>query len=167
MKRSERGTTCFEEVVMIDDNDMLECIYPFYGHLHRREKRGPGQFGMIHIAAGSPNGNDCLKYLIEKGESVNALCNEHDRATPLQFAVVAQNLENAHILLKNGANPNARDIVGNNAIIFATMFDNLELVKLLDQFGADATVQNDNGVCAIELAQRENKKEILLHFMSQ
>ena len=43
---------------------------------------------MIHIAAGS-EGNKCLKFLIEKGENVNQLSNEFDRAVPLHFAVMA------------------------------------------------------------------------------
>ena len=66
---------------------------------------------MIHIAAGS-EGNKCLKFLIEKGENVNQLSNEFDRAVPLHFAVMAQSVENAKILLKKNANPNAKDSVG-------------------------------------------------------
>lgn len=88
VKRNTHGSTCFEELMKQDDFDLLECIYPHYGHLQRRQFREAGQFPMIHMAAGSP-GSQCLKYLIEKGEPVNQLCNDYDKATPLQFAVLA------------------------------------------------------------------------------
>jgi ankyrin repeat protein len=97
---------------------------------------------------------------------VNQVCNEHDKATPVHFAVLAQNIESVQILLKKGANPNARDSAGNNSMHFAVMVENLPIVKLLDDFGCDATVKNDDGLCAIEVAQEEGDKEILLHFMS-
>jgi ankyrin repeat protein len=85
-----------------------------------------------------------LQFLIEKcGENVNQVNNEHDKATALHFAVLAQNLDNVKLLLKHGANPSARDTIGNNAMHFAVMVESLPIVKLLDDFGADASVKND------------------------
>ena len=78
---------------------------------------------MMHIAAGS-EGSKCLKFLIEKGENVNALSNEYDRATPLHFAVMAANVENTKWLLKKNANPNAKDSV-------TLPFTNLFLYRLV------------------------------------
>jgi hypothetical protein len=45
---------------------------------------------MLGIAAGAP-GSNCLKFLIEKGEQVNQVSNEIDRAYPIHFAILAQN----------------------------------------------------------------------------
>ena len=64
----------------------------------------------MHIAAGS-EGSKCLKFLLDKGENPNSLSNDFDRATPLHFAILADNIENAKLLLKKKANPNARDSV--------------------------------------------------------
>ena len=50
-----------------------------------------------------------MKFFLDKGESPNTLSNEFDRATPLHFAVLANNIENAKLLLKKKANPNLRD----------------------------------------------------------
>ena len=50
-----------------------------------------------------------MKFFLDKGESPNILSNEFDRATPLHFAVLANNIENAKLLLKKKANPNLRD----------------------------------------------------------
>jgi ankyrin repeat protein len=65
---------------------------------------------MLHLAAGN-NGTLCLRFLLEKGEFPNQMCNEQDRATPLHFAVLANNYDNARLLLKYNANPNAKDSV--------------------------------------------------------
>ena len=65
---------------------------------------------MLHIAAGS-EGSKCLKFFLDKGDNPNILSNEFDRATPLHFAVLANNIENAKLLLKKKANPNVRDSV--------------------------------------------------------
>lgn len=155
----------FDEVIKQDNIDLFECIYPYSKNL-KRAPREPGTFPMLHMAAGAP-GSKVLQFLIEKGESVNQVCNEYDRATPLQFAVLAQQEDNVKLLLRHGANPNARDSLGNTPMIFAVMIENLAMVKILDDFGGDASVKNDEGICAIELAQKENNKEILIHFMSQ
>ncbi len=50
---------------------------------------------------------------------------------------------------------------------FAVAHEDLALVKLLDNFGGDATVKSDEGECAIELAERNGIKDVVLHFMSQ
>lgn len=65
---------------------------------------------MLHLAAGN-NGHKCMRFLLEKGEFPNQICNEHDRATPLHFAVLANNYENTKLLLKYNGNPNAKDSV--------------------------------------------------------
>jgi hypothetical protein len=43
----------------------------------------------------------------------------------------------------------------------------LPIVKLLDDFGADATIKNSDDLCPIDIAQSDELKEIVLHFMSQ
>jgi hypothetical protein len=48
---------------------------------------------MIHLAAGV-EGSKCLRFLLEKGEHPNQMCNEIDKATPLHFAVVKGVYEN-------------------------------------------------------------------------
>jgi hypothetical protein len=50
---------------------------------------------------------------------------------------------------------------------FAVAVNSLSLVKLLDEFGADATVKNNDDLCPIEVAMQDDLKELVLHFMSQ
>jgi hypothetical protein len=49
---------------------------------------------------------------------------------------------------------------------FAVAADSLPLVKLLDDYGADATIKNLEEECAIDIAQRDDLKELVSHFMS-
>ena len=48
----------------------------------------------------------------------------------------------------------------------AVAIDSLPLVKLLDDYGADGTIKNLEEECPIEIAQREDLKELVSHFMS-
>ena len=50
---------------------------------------------------------------------------------------------------------------------FAVAVNNLSLAKALDEYGADATVKNDEGQCPIEIAQQSELNELVLHFMAQ
>lgn len=126
---------------MQDNLDLLECVYQYSRNLKRNFKDA-GHFQMIHNAAGTQNGSKCLKFLLEKGESANLVCNDQDRATPLHFAVISMNAENVKLLLKANANPNAKDSMGNTPMHMAVTVNNLALVKLLDDFGGDATIAN-------------------------
>jgi len=84
-----------------------------------------------------------LKFLLERAkESANQICNTVDQATPLHFAVLHQNFNNCKLLLKNGAAPNAKDNVGNTPLHMATASKNLSIVRVLDQYGADARIPN-------------------------
>ena len=101
------------------------------------------------------------------GEFPNQLCNEVDRATPLHFAVLANKLENVKMLLRYGANVNHKDSLGNTAMHLAVANQNLRIVKALEEFGAQATIRNDDDVCAIDTAITEDFKEIKMWFLSQ
>jgi hypothetical protein len=44
---------------------------------------------------------------------------------------------------------------------------NLKIVRLLDEFGADARIQNNMKFSSIDLAVKDDIKEIKMHFMSK
>ncbi len=50
---------------------------------------------------------------------------------------------------------------------FAVTAQNLSLVRILDEYGADATIKNVDDVCPIDIAITEDYRDIKLHFMSQ
>jgi ankyrin repeat protein len=95
------------------------------------------------------------------------ICNEQDRATPLHFAILANNYDNAKLLLKYHANPNAKDSSGNTPMHFAVAAKNLSMVRMLDEYGANATTKNVDGICPIDVSITEDLRDIKLHFIGQ
>jgi ankyrin repeat protein len=49
---------------------------------------------------------------------------------------------------------------------FAVANKSLGMVRVLDEHGADATAQNVEGLCPIDIAIAEDFRDIKLHFMS-
>ena len=62
---------------------------------------------------------------------------------------------------------NSKDSMGNTCLHLAVANQNLRIVKALEEFGANATVRNDDDVCAIDTAITEDFKEIKMWFLSQ
>lgn len=50
---------------------------------------------------------------------------------------------------------------------FAVAAKNLSIVRMLDDYSADATIENVDGICPIDIALSEDLKDIKLHFMAQ
>lgn len=97
---------------------------------------------------------------------MNQICNEQDRATPLHFAILANNYDNARLLLKHQANANARDSQGNIPMHFAVAAKNLSMVRMLDEYGANATIKNNDGYCPIDVSVTEDLRDIKMHFVA-
>ena len=57
--------------------------------------------------------------------------------------------------------------MNNTPMMFAVSAKNLSMVRMLDEYGADATIKNLDGVCAIDVALTEDLRDIKLHFMAQ
>jgi ankyrin repeat protein len=58
-KRNDLLHTCFDEIIMQDNLDLLECVYQYSRNLKRNYKDA-GHFQMIHNAAGTQSGSKCL-----------------------------------------------------------------------------------------------------------
>ena len=166
--KHDHKLSCYEEIVRSDNADLLECIYPFVEQdQNARSFKEPGSFSILHLAAGSKEPK-CLEFLMKQpGISPNLICNQHERSTPLHFAILANNLPAARILLRNGANPNAKDAFGNTPMHVAVTAEFIQLVRELDEFGANATEPNVDGICPIDIAITEDLREMKLYFTKQ
>ena len=56
--------------------------------------------------------------------------------------------------------------MGNTPLHFAVSSQSLKMVKILDEYGADATKQNIDEICPIDIAITEDIKDIKFHFSS-
>jgi cytochrome c len=92
--------------------------------------------GYTPLHAASADGHlDLVKLFIELGSDVNAEEDFGNRGTPLEYALKNDNPELVRLLLEHGANPN------HGRTVFRAMTgdkkNSLEIVKLLEQHGAD------------------------------
>ncbi len=69
--------------------------------------------------------------------------------------------------MKFGALPNHKDSAGRTPMHIAVSSKNLPLVRLLDQYNADASIKNNDGINPIDIAVTEDIKDVKLHFLSQ
>ena len=81
--------------------------------------------------------------------------------------MIQQIEENAKILLKHGAKPNVQDKDGNTPMHHAVLAKNIAMVRLLDDYDADARIKNNAQMSAIDLTTIESIKDVKIHFMSQ
>jgi hypothetical protein len=49
---------------------------------------------------------------------------------------------------------------------FAVAAKNLSMVRMLDEYGANATYRNNDGICPIDVAITEDMRDIKMHFVS-
>ena len=135
--RDEQNVAPIDEIIRTDNIDLLKCVYK----PKKKISQVGGIHGIIHQAS-SVDDSKCLRLLLNIGVSANDMCNAVDKAQPLHFAVISNCLGNVQLLIENGGKPNSQDVVGNTALHLAVQTNNLEMVKLLDKCGADATVEN-------------------------
>ena len=59
-----------------------------------------------------------------------------------------------------------KDNQGNTPMHMAVASRNVNIVRILDTYNADARIKNIDGVSAIDIAITEDLRDIKLHFMS-
>lgn len=76
-----------------------------------RSQKESGSFGIVHRAAGSQGGSDCLKLIMQKSresgntyDTITQLSNSIDRGTPLHFAVLHENHDAIKLICKTIVN---------------------------------------------------------------
>jgi ankyrin repeat protein len=112
----------------------------------------------LHIAV---QDGDCdeIRQLIAEGYDVNGF--DELSTTPLQYAVEAENLEVAQLLIDLGANVNAHDAAksGNTALAAVAQTCSLAVAEFLLQCGADPTIPGWMHLSALDRAKERKKPE--------
>ena len=135
-----------DHVVMRDDIDMFKMLYK---PKRKWKPLNQGEGLEIHTAAMYED-NRIFKLLVSLKADINTPSNPVDLLTPLHLSVLHLCYNNTQALLKAGADPNCKDCDSETPILFAAGKDNLPLVKLLIEHGADPMIMSTNkqSVCA-------------------
>ena len=80
--------------------------------------------------------------MLANGFSANTICNNHDKATALHFATLSDNYEACKTLINHGLNVNSVDNNGNTCYYYAVFRNKMNIIKLLEENGGDATIAN-------------------------
>jgi ankyrin repeat protein len=105
---------------------------------------------------------DTVKALLKHADDLQ----QNDAEELMMIACGLGHTDVAKALLKHGISPNARGIKQRTAIMAAAAFNKPEVTKLLLDNGADATLQDEDGFNAFDIAN-ENDSEAVLTLLSE
>jgi len=98
------------------------------------------------------------EYLASKVDNINY---NSSSGTALAAAAIKGDVATVNILLENKANPDLADANGMTPLMFASQFDNKELLLLLLKYKANTTVANIEGKSAMDYAVHNKNQEII------
>ena len=159
VERARTGVAldAFEAAAVGDVESLAKAIDATSGIVH--EQSGDG-WTALHLAAafGTP---EAVQLLLDRGAPVDAVSTNAQKNQPLHAALaLGRNPETIQILLKAGADPNARQTGGYTAIFSAAAANRRDLVELLVAHGADPAILNDFGQSAAGFARERSHVEL-------
>lgn len=98
---------------------------------------------------------ELARQMVSKGADVNKT-----GWTPLHYAATKGHLALISLFLENHAYIDAESPNGSTPLMMASMYGTPEAVKLLLDEGADALLRNQQGLTAIQFAQRANRQDV-------
>lgn len=101
-----------------------------------------------------------VKQLLYKGANPNTASNNSFKVAPIHSACAISAIELAELLIKNGANVNAKQMHGVTPLHSAAYNGQTKLAKLLIDHGADIRAKTDNGQTPLHMAMEKNIQEM-------
>jgi uncharacterized protein len=125
--------------------------------------QSPDGFTALHLPAffGGPGTADAAQALIEAGADVSARSENSFWVLPLHSAASGGHADIVEILLAAGAEPDPRQRHGWTPLQAAAQNGDLRSLDALLAAGADPTLQNDDGLAAIDLARAAGNDELV------
>lgn len=100
-----------------------------------------------------------VRLLLGKGADPNTPANNNFKVAPIHSACAISNYEIAHLLLKNGADVNSKQMQGVTPLHSAAHNGQTKLAELLLDFGADIHAKTDDGRTALWMAEEKGFAE--------
>lgn len=145
------------EAATVGDVDTLRSKVKL--HPERLNGFSSDGFTLLGLAAyfGHP---DVVRLLIENGADPNVIANNPMRVAPLHSACAASSYEIAELLIKAGANVNAKQMRGVTPLHSAAHNGQTKLAGLLIERGADVQAETDDGKTPLVMAEEKGHQEI-------
>lgn len=102
---------------------------------------------------------DIVKFLLEKGANPNLASTNQFKVAPIHSACAISNYEIAEILIKHGADVNAKQMQSVTPLHSAAHNGSTKLVKLLIFHGADVNSRMENGQTPLFMALEKGFQE--------
>ena len=104
---------------------------------------------------------DIAEYLIKAGAPINSPSRNGRKAAPIQSAVAGQHEKVVQMLLRLGADPNAREQGGYTPLHAATQNGDEDMIRILLYGGADLTLRGKDGKTPLDLAMESGDEKII------
>lgn len=103
-----------------------------------------------------------LKELLKKSENIDINAHHENGSTCLHGVVIhnCQYLEMVSLLLEHGASVNIKDNDGNTPLHSAVLFHCKENIKEIIKYNPDITIENKDGVTAVDFAKNVDDTEL-------
>ena len=105
---------------------------------------------------------DTAEYLIKAGAPINSPSHNALKAAPIQSAVAAGHQKVVQMLLRLGADPNAREQGGYTPLHAATQNGDEDMIRILLYGGADLTLRGKDGKTPLDLAMESGDEKTIM-----
>ncbi len=140
--REKAGELDVFEAATLGDVPRLRALLD--GNVSLAKSYSGDGFTALHLATffGQP---ETAEELLRCGADPNAVATNSMKVAVINSAAASGRADLVNMVLRAGANPNARQMMGYTALHAAAAHDSVEMVQALLDAGADPTLVNDEG----------------------
>lgn len=151
------GTTALMLACIGGFDDVIRFLVEMGADVNKTDKNN---WTALLAFANSNNDNaEVVNFLIDRGADFNFSTN--DKVSSLMMASFRGHQNIVNCLLQHNVHVNHKDIYGKTAIVSACLSGNIDIVRVLLEFGADTEVIDENGDTLESLARKNNLIEMV------